>query len=179
MKPFQTVVCRSDFSLLPFRPSWSDFRRIDVIIQLSVTTRAPLDKEVISFTPKFACQRREVLSLFERFCCKAHLNISTHIENALPLHYHYHYFHFRLSFPARPTNEMPQNLTAPMTVQTELNDQQKLCKLFPTLHLERGVRGNREFKIYDATVGKTSLKIASSSFCKLFCHYVSLLTFES
>ena len=52
MKPFQTVVCRSDFSLLPFRPSWSDFRRIDAIIQLSVTTRAPFTKEVISFTHK-------------------------------------------------------------------------------------------------------------------------------
>ena len=36
---------------------------------------------------------------------------------------------------------------------------------------------NTEFKIYDATVAKTSLKIASSSFCNLFRHYVSLFNF--
>ena len=93
MKPFQTVVCRSDFSLLPFRPSWSDFRRIDAIIQLSVPTRAPFAKEVISFTHKTLSNLPfkgviQILSHFERF-----------------------YFHSLLSFPARPTNEMPQNLT--------------------------------------------------------------------
>ena len=38
---------------------------------------------------------------------------------------------------------------------------------------------NREFKIYDATVAKTSLKIASSSFSINFAIMSACLTFES
>ena len=38
---------------------------------------------------------------------------------------------------------------------------------------------NREFKIYDATVAKTSLKIASSSFSIYFAIMSVCLTFES
>ena len=38
---------------------------------------------------------------------------------------------------------------------------------------------NREFKIYDATVAKTSLKIASSSFPIYFAIMSVCLTFES
>ena len=38
---------------------------------------------------------------------------------------------------------------------------------------------NREFKIYDATVAKTSLKIASSSFSIYFPIMSVCLTFES
>ena len=39
--------------------------------------------------------------------------------------------------------------------------------------------GNREFKIYDATVAKTSLKIASSSFSIYSVIMSVCLTFES
>ena len=43
----------------------------------------------------------------------------------------------------------------------------------------RSIEGNREFKIYDATVAKTSLKIASSSFPIYFAIMSVCLTFES
>ena len=42
-----------------------------------------------------------------------------------------------------------------------------------------GNSNNREFKIYDATVAKTSLKIASSSFSIHFPIISVCLTFES
>ena len=46
-------------------------------------------------------------------------------------------------------------------------------------HLTHTGWDNREFKIYDATVAKTSFKIASSSFSIYFAIMSVCLTFES
>ena len=53
----------------------------------------------------------------------------------------------------------------------------RVVSLTPVLTVFQKV--NREFKIYDATVAKTSLKIASSSFSIYFAIMSVWLTFES
>ena len=45
--------------------------------------------------------------------------------------------------------------------------------------LDRRPLNNREFKIYDATIAKTSLKIASSSLSIFFVIVSVCVTFES
>lgn len=74
---------------------------------------------------------------------------------------------------------MPLTRWAPQShlrlVHTHTN--QHLRALVDDRETPRVSTDNREFKMYDATVAKTSLKIASLKFVYLFRHYVSLLNF--